>query len=116
MIRRSLVKRTSGTRANGIPKESSTWLITRVLVGLAPIPMTTSAGIIVTPRRTTIGTERRRKPCITTWPASVPTAELESPEKSSESAKSVPALAPSSGFSVSPATWRSPISPVTPLP
>ena len=34
------------------------------------------------------GIWRRMKPCITTWPESVPTAELESPEASSARAKS----------------------------
>ena len=47
-----------------------------------------------------IGICRWMNPCITTWPASVPTAEVESPEPSSESAKSVLDAPPSSGSSV----------------
>src|SRR5918911_1030697 len=65
------VKRTSGTSANGIPNDSTTWLITSVREGSTPQPTTTSAGSIVTTRRTATGIRRRMKPCITTWPESV---------------------------------------------
>ena len=47
--------------------------------GSTPIAITTNAGIIVTSRRTVTGIWRRMNPCITTWPDSVPTAELERP-------------------------------------
>ena len=40
-------------------------------------------------------------PCITTWPASVPTVELDRPEARSASAKSVAEAPPRIGFSVS---------------
>ena len=58
------------------------------------------AGTIVTRRRTTIGIWRPMNPCMMTWPASVPTAELERPEKRSASAKIVLAAAPRIGASV----------------
>src|SRR5919197_1511177 len=87
MTSRRLVKRTSGMSANGIPKESTTWLITSVRDGSTPIPTTMSAGSIVTRRRTATGICRRMKPCMTTWPESVPTVELERPDASSASAK-----------------------------
>jgi len=89
MIFRFAVKITSGISAKGIPNESTTWLSTSVREGSAPMPITISAGSIVTSRRTQTGIRRRMKPCITTWPASVPTVELERPEPSSARAKSV---------------------------
>ena len=98
---RLLVKRTSGMRANGIPNDSTTWLITSVRDGSTPIPITTSAGIIVTTRRMKSGIRRRTKPCITTWPAIVPTVELDRPEASSASAKSVLDAPPRIGLRVS---------------
>ena len=94
------MNQTSGISANGIPNESTTWLSTNVRVGLRPIAATISAGSIVTSRRTKIGICRLMNPCITTWPESVPTVELESPEASSASAKSVLEALPRIGSSV----------------
>ena len=48
-----------------------------------------NAGAIVISRRHTIGICLRMNPCITTWPDSVPTAELDSPDATSASANSV---------------------------
>ena len=84
-----------------MPNERTTWLITSVRDGSAP-----SADDDERRRHRhergarTIGICRRMKPCITTWPASVPTAELESPEKRSAIAKSALDAPPSSGSSV----------------
>ena len=100
MISRRLVNHTSGTSANGIPNESTTWLSTSVRDGLSPIAATRRAGSIVSSRRTKIGIRRWMKPCITTWPESVPTVALESPDASSASAKSVPEAPPRTGTSV----------------
>ena len=114
MIVRRLVKNSSGISANGIPKERTTWLSTSVRDGLAPTAMMMNAGSMVTSRRTASGTCRRRKPCITTWPESVPTAELDRPDASSASAKIALAAPPSSGTSVlcatsSDSTWWKPL-------
>ena len=51
MTSRRRVSSTSGTSANGIPNESTTWLITSARVGLTPTASTISAGAIVTSRR-----------------------------------------------------------------
>ena len=67
---------------------------------MRPIATTTKAGIIVTTRRTQSGICHRTNPCITTWPASVPTADEESPDESNAIANSDPAVAPRSGSSV----------------
>ena len=66
MISCLLVNSTSGIRANGIPNDSTTWLITSVRDGSTPIAITTNAGIIVTARRTNRGIRRLTNPCITT--------------------------------------------------
>ena len=50
-VARRRVSSTSGTSANGMPKDSTTWLITSARVGLAPIASTISAGAIVIARR-----------------------------------------------------------------
>ena len=73
-----------------------------------------NAGSIVIVRRTQIGIRRRTKPCITTWPDSVPIAELASPDASSARAKIALAALPSSGTSVlcatsSDSTWWRPL-------
>ena len=41
----------SGTSANGMPNDSTTWLSTSARVGSSPIASTMSAGAIVTRRR-----------------------------------------------------------------
>ena len=82
MSSRSRQKRTSGISANGIPNESTTWLSTSARDGSTPIAMISSAGAIVIARRSSSGMRRAMKPCITTWPAIVPTLEDESPEAS----------------------------------
>ena len=66
-----------------MPNESTTWLSTSARVGSTPIASTTSAGSIVTTRRTKSGIWRRMKPCMTTWPAIVPTLDDDRPEASS---------------------------------
>jgi hypothetical protein len=58
------------------------------------------AGIIVTTRRTQTGMRLRMKPCITTCPASVPTADDDRPDPSSAIANSAPAAPPRIGSSV----------------
>ena len=55
MMSRRLVSITSGMSAIGMPKESTTWLRTSTLVGFMPMARTTSAGIIVIPRRRSRG-------------------------------------------------------------
>lgn len=63
------VRRRSGINANGMPKESVTWLITRTRDGSTPRARTASAGTTAKLLRTYNGILRRRKPCMTTWPA-----------------------------------------------
>ena len=104
------VNMTSGIMAKGRPKLSTTWLRTSVRVGSRPIPITISAGSIVTKRRSQTGICRCRKPCMMTCPAIVPTVEDESPEASSESAKTQDDALPSSGSSVRCASSIVPIS------
>ena len=68
MTVRLLVKRTSGTSAKGIPKESTTWLKTSAWVGLTCRASSARAGSMVTARRAISGTRRFTKPAITTCP------------------------------------------------
>ena len=63
------VSNTIGTRANGMPKDSTICDPTRLSVVGSPRPSTTSAGSIVNPRRRNSGMRRRMKPCMTTCPA-----------------------------------------------
>ena len=100
MMSRRAVKMTSGTSANGIPNESTTCEMTSVRDGSIPIAITTNAGSIVTSRRTASGIWRLMKPCITTWPESVPTAELDRPDASSASANNTLDAPPRIGSSV----------------
>ena len=58
MMSRRRVSSRSGTSANGMPNDSTTWLSTSASVGFTPIARTTSAGSIVTRRRRTIGIVR----------------------------------------------------------
>ena len=81
--------------------------------GSIPIAITTNAGTIVTTRRTIRGICRLMKPCMTTWPESVPTAELDSPDASSASANSALDAPPRIGWRVlcapsSESTFKSP--------
>ena len=99
----------TGSRTRARPARA-----TSVRDGSTPIAITTNAGTIVTSRRTVTGICRRMKPCITTWPESVPTAELERPEAISASAKSALEALPRIGCSVlcapsSESTCRSPL-------
>src|SRR5437588_490381 len=55
---------------------------------------TTSAGIIVTARRTTSGIRTSMKPAITTWPAYVPTLDEDTPDASSATANASAAVPP----------------------
>ena len=50
-----------------------------MVIGLTPIARMISDGAIVIARRRKSGIRRLMKPCITTWPANVPTLELERP-------------------------------------
>src|SRR5215212_8132644 len=70
-------KSKSGMRAKGMPKESTTWLITSERLGLTPMARIVSAGTMVMRRRRNSGIRRLMKPCMTTCPAIVPTEELE---------------------------------------
>ena len=83
---------TRGTSANGIPNESTTWLITSALVGFKPTPSTIRAGARVIARRRKIGIRRRMNPCMTTWPAIVPTEDEANPEASRAIPKTVAAF------------------------
>src|SRR5260370_9375493 len=91
---------TSVITGSGRTKLSTTWLITNDCVVLKPSRTTRTAGIIVTNRLTQMGIVKPTKPCIITWPAIVPTVELESPEARSEMAKPKLAAPPSRGGSV----------------
>ena len=71
---------TRGINANGIPNDSRTWLSTSARDGSKLLAIRTIAGTIVIARRRKIGIWRRMKPCITTWPASVPTDDEDTPE------------------------------------
>ena len=51
MTSRRRVSSTSGTSANGMPKDSTTWLMTSARVGSSPMASTISAGAIVIARR-----------------------------------------------------------------
>src|SRR5262245_43653767 len=51
MRSRRLVKMTSGTSANGMPKERTTWLMTRARLGSTPMARMMSAGARVIARR-----------------------------------------------------------------
>jgi hypothetical protein len=77
-----------------MPKDSTTWLSTSAFVGSVPTASTTSAGAIVTRRRSAIGIVRAMKPCMTTWPASVPTLDDARPDASSASANASAAPGP----------------------
>src|SRR5919199_1542707 len=90
------VSRIIGTSANGMPKDSTTWEMTSVEDGSSPRASTTSAGAMVIARRRNSLIRRSMKPCMTTWPANVPTLELDSPEASSATAKASAAPPPSS--------------------
>src|SRR5829696_9101027 len=72
----------NGTSANGMPKESTTWLITSERLGLRPMAKMIRAGIMVMRRRKNSGICRLMNPCMTTCPLRVPTEELDSPEAS----------------------------------
>lgn len=79
----------SGIRAKGMPKESTTWLMTRARLGFTPTARTPRAGAIVTSRRRKSGMRRLMNPCIITCPLIVPTEELEKPLASKATPKRV---------------------------
>src|ERR1022692_483982 len=115
------VSTTSGTSANGMPKESTTCEITRLPVGGSPSSSTTSAGSMVSPRRTNNGIRRRMNPCMTTWPAYVPTLEEDSPEASRAtaniSAAPPPTTRPSPACAASiVSAWERPVRPASDAP
>ena len=74
-----LVNIISGTNANAIPNDKTTWLMTRAYVGFTPKAIITNGGIIVINRRKYNGICMRMKPCIIISPDIVPTEELDSP-------------------------------------
>ena len=90
----SRVNMSSGIIANGIPNDRNTWLKTSAREGSKLAAMTISAGTIVIARRRNTEILRRMKPCITTWPASVPTDDDEMPEARSAMPKMTPLRAP----------------------
>ena len=99
------VSSSSGTRANGIPNESTTWLKTSALVVLTPTARMTSAGSIVSARRANSEIRRFTKPAITTWPAYVPTLDDEMPEASSATANVSAAVPPTRWEKPACASW-----------
>src|SRR5438270_1988659 len=70
---------TSATRGSGRTKLSTTWLRIIALIELQLSAMT-KAGTIVIRRRAQTGMRQPTKPCMISWPAIVPTTELEIPE------------------------------------
>jgi hypothetical protein len=74
--------------------------MTSALVAFAPRPTTTKAGTIVTSRRTQIGIRNPTKPCMISWPAIVPTVELDIPDAIRESKNTPAAPTPSNGVNV----------------
>src|ERR1700735_5834131 len=80
MMSLRLVNMRSAMTGAGRAMLSTTWLMMSALVELTPSQTTTNAGIIVTRRRTMMGTRTRRTPRLIIWPAIVPTAELDRPE------------------------------------
>ena len=89
-----IVSSTSGISASGMPNDSTTWLRISASVGLTPIASTTSAGTIVTARRSSTEMLRLMKPLITTCPAYVPTLDEDAPEANSATAKASAARPP----------------------
>ena len=66
---RRRVSSTSGTSANGMPKERTTWLTTSDFVGVEPDREHHERRRHRHEPPDTSGIERRMKPCMTTWPA-----------------------------------------------
>ena len=97
---RRLQRISSGIRAKGKVKLSTTWERTRMRIGSKPRPMTTIAGSSVNSRRKKMLKRTCRKPSRIIWPARVPTVEEESPEHKSATAKMVAEAGPSKGPSV----------------
>ena len=85
---------TSGIIANGIPKDRNTWLRINAREGSKLAAITISAGTMVIPRRRKTEILRWMKPCITTWPARVPTDDEEMPDASSATPKINPLWPP----------------------
>ncbi len=90
---------TSGTSANGMPNERTTWLSTSARVGATPRNATIRAGAAVIARRANSGICRWMKPCITICPASVPTDDEERPDASRATPSSTAAQRPGSACS-----------------
>ena len=100
MISARPVNSSSAIIGSGSAMLSTTWLATSASVAFTPSATTTKAGSIVTSRRTQTGMRKPTKPCMISWPAMVPTAELEMPEASRETRNTPAAPAPSRGVSV----------------
>jgi len=58
----------SGIRLVGRPKDSTTWLNTKAVVGSTPSIKMTSGGRTASNRRSHKAIRRRQNPCMTTWP------------------------------------------------
>ena len=114
--RRSAVTCSSGTSANGIPNDRMTCEMTSATTGSIPRASTTKAGAMVMVRRSHTGIRRRRKPSMTTCPASVPMLDDDSPDASRATPNSTSAWPPTTDPSPSYTRVRSsPIS-VRPAP
>ena len=87
----------SGT---GRTKLRMTWLMTSAFVVSVTQAATMIVGSIVTSRRTQSGMRQSTKSCMMTWPAIVPTTELERPEASSDTMKIVADMPPNNGPSM----------------
>ena len=79
---------------------STTWLRTSDWSHRRRVATTTKAGTMVTSRRTQIGIRKPTKPCMIICPAMVPTAELDTPEASSEIEEDAGGAGPNSGVKV----------------
>src|SRR6185503_17195140 len=84
----------------GTTKLKITWLNTRALVASSTQAATSTAGVIVTSRRSQSGIRQSTKSCMMTCPAIVPTTELDRPEASREIMKIVAERPPNSGPSI----------------
>ncbi len=84
----SLVKRTNGTSAKGMPKDRTTCETIRARLGSIPMANTVMAGIRVIRRRSMSGILRCNSPSMIIAPAYAPTEVDASPEARSPSANS----------------------------
>src|ERR1700679_527760 len=90
---------TNAIIGSGRTKLSTTWLRIMTVVALKHSAMP-KAGTMVIRRRTHTGMLRPVKPCMITWPAIVPTTELEMPDAINETRNTPAAPMPSAGIKV----------------